>query len=296
MRMAASACDRARSLSNPLTVTTPRPCAEVLGKLQQHCGRCVVNKRDQISDVHADCRRCTRYLGKPPVEMKRVEAHHRPAKVHVVGFSDRDRFEHRIAEQLAGSAQPALRRQAGEREALRPGPLDLGNDSKLQQQLGHDARGNAPEQVGCHGDEHRRGEDEQLLAADVRHVPPDFGRTELVPGVENNRPQYRHRHQVDQVPPQEQIGDQEAGVKKIGPLRPGAAQDASRALDAAGDDRQTASQARAQIGYAHCIERAVRVRLAAKWVDLVDGRDRRQRLDTVDQCQGQDRRENAPPE
>ena len=68
-------------------------------------------------------------------------------------------------------------------------PLDPRHHHHFDDQLGRDARGNAPEQVGRNRDQHRGGEHEELLAADVRDVLPHLGRAQLVAGIEDDRPQ-----------------------------------------------------------------------------------------------------------
>ena len=69
-----------------------------------------------------------------------------------------------------------------------------------------------------------------------------------------------------------------------------------RALDAARDDRQSAGHARAHVRDAHGEERAVGVGLASEGIDLVNRGDGGQRLDSIDQREGQDDGEEAPPD
>ena len=229
--------------------------------------------------------------------MHRVEANQRPAEVHVVASGDRHDLDHRVAEQLAGLGQPATRRPHERLAAIRVALLDPRDDRGLQQQLGHDARGDAPEQVGRDRDQHRRGEDEQLLAADVRDVLPDLRGAQLVAGVEHDRAQGAHGHQVDH-------GSGPAAGRRSGSRRcrswPTGSAPPPRMqavlLTPPGMIVSPPAMLEHMFETPIALSVRVRVRLAAERVDLVDGRDRRQRLDAVDQGQGQDRREQRPPQ
>ena len=101
--------------------------------------------------------------------------------------------------------QPAFDQNPHRLVALRTALLDSRHHHHFEDQLGRDARGDAPEQVGRDRDQHRGREHEELLAADVRNVLPHLGRAQLVAGIENDRPQNGHGHQVDQAPSQEQV-------------------------------------------------------------------------------------------
>ena len=126
----------------------PAGALEVLDEIEQRGRRGVVDQGHQVGDVQADGRDAGGDPRQLVFEVKSVEADQGTAEDEVIRVANRAPLHDRIAEELARLHQPSPGGQAEGLVSVGTAADDLGLDDGLEDQLRHDPRGDAPEQVG----------------------------------------------------------------------------------------------------------------------------------------------------